>query len=186
MRELHGGHDYQADFRTRMRGEGVWADLIRQRVETARGMQRERFAKSNGVHTNSDMTPRLIKKHCELDAGLESSLIPAFREQAHQLVLERQVEAALAGVALAAGPAAKLVVDAAALMALGAEDVQAAELAHAVAELVNVRKREADAERRAKKVVALAIERLAGEYAAVDGIDKAKATEKLEQALKAA
>ena len=44
-----------------------------------------------------------------------------------------QVEAALAGVALAAGAAAELVVDAAALVALGAEHVEAAELADLVA-----------------------------------------------------
>jgi hypothetical protein len=54
-------------------------------------------------------------------------------EEAHQLVLEGQVEAALARVALAAGAAAELVVDAAALVALGAEHVQAAELADLVA-----------------------------------------------------
>ena len=54
-------------------------------------------------------------------------------EEPHELVLERQVEAALAGVALAAGTAAQLVVDAAALVALGAEHVEAAELADLVA-----------------------------------------------------
>jgi len=37
-----------------------------------------------------------------------------------------------------------------------------------------------------RQIYEAALERLAGEYAAVDGIDKAKATEKLEQALKAA
>ena len=37
-----------------------------------------------------------------------------------------------------------------------------------------------------RQIYEQALERLAGEYAAVDGIDKAKATEKLEQALKAA
>ena len=56
-------------------------------------------------------------------------------EEAHELVLGREEEARLARVALAAGAAAQLVVDAARLVALGAEDVQAAELAHAVAEL---------------------------------------------------
>ncbi len=54
-------------------------------------------------------------------------------EEAHQLVLEREEEAALARVALAAGPAPELVVDAAGLVALGAEHVQAAELADLVA-----------------------------------------------------
>ena len=54
-------------------------------------------------------------------------------EAAHQLVLQRQVEAALAGVALAAGAAPQLVVDAAALVALGAEHVQPAEVEHRLA-----------------------------------------------------
>ena len=32
IRDLRGGRDYDADFSTRMKGEGVWADLIRQRM----------------------------------------------------------------------------------------------------------------------------------------------------------
>lgn len=36
IRELRGGADYQADFASRMKGQGVWADLIRQRVVRAR------------------------------------------------------------------------------------------------------------------------------------------------------
>ena len=51
-------------------------------------------------------------------------------EPAHQLVAERQVEPRLARVALAAGPAAQLVVDAARLVPLGAQHVQAAGLDH--------------------------------------------------------
>jgi DNA repair photolyase len=31
VQELHGGRDYDADFATRMKGQGVWADLLRQR-----------------------------------------------------------------------------------------------------------------------------------------------------------
>ena len=54
------------------------------------------------------------------------ALHPVGREDAHQVVFERQVEARGARVALAAGAAAQLVVDAAALVALGADDVQAA------------------------------------------------------------
>ena len=61
-------------------------------------------------------------------------------EDAHQVVLQREVEARRAGVALAAGAAAQLVVDAARLVALGAEDVQAAERHHALA-LVRVEQR---------------------------------------------
>jgi DNA repair photolyase len=33
VREMRGGKDYDANFATRMHGEGVWADLIRQRFE---------------------------------------------------------------------------------------------------------------------------------------------------------
>ena len=47
-------------------------------------------------------------------------------EEAHQVVLERDVEARGAGVALAGATAAQLAVDAAGLVALGADDVEAA------------------------------------------------------------
>ena len=53
---------------------------------------------------------------------------PLRPEDAHQVVFEREIEARGPGVALAAGAAAQLVVDAARLVALGAEDVQASEL----------------------------------------------------------
>ena len=49
-------------------------------------------------------------------------------EQAHEVVLEREVELRDAGVALASGTAAQLVVDAPRLVTLGAEDGQAAGL----------------------------------------------------------
>jgi hypothetical protein len=32
---MRGGKDYEADFGKRMKGEGVWADLIRQRFDKA-------------------------------------------------------------------------------------------------------------------------------------------------------
>jgi len=35
VREMRGGKDYDSDFSKRMHGEGVWADLIRQRFEKA-------------------------------------------------------------------------------------------------------------------------------------------------------
>src|ERR1700712_2893019 len=35
IREMRGGKDYDADFATRMKGTGLWADLIRQRFEKA-------------------------------------------------------------------------------------------------------------------------------------------------------
>ena len=62
------------------------------------------------------------------------ALDPVRAEQAHQVVFQREVEAGGAGVALAARTAAQLVVDAAAFMALGAQDVQAAQVHHAVAQ----------------------------------------------------
>jgi DNA repair photolyase len=36
IRDLRGGADYRAEFGTRMKGQGIWADLIRQRVNAAR------------------------------------------------------------------------------------------------------------------------------------------------------
>ncbi|HEU4458012.1 MAG TPA: PA0069 family radical SAM protein [Methylibium sp.] len=47
VQEMRGGKDYDADFSTRMKGAGIWAELIRQRVWKAadkRGMTRERVA----------------------------------------------------------------------------------------------------------------------------------------------
>lgn len=35
VRELHGGRDYDPEFGTRMTGQGVWADLFRQRFDAA-------------------------------------------------------------------------------------------------------------------------------------------------------
>lgn len=47
IHDVRGGKDYDADFATRMKGTGLWADLLRQRFEkaTARiGFNRERIA----------------------------------------------------------------------------------------------------------------------------------------------
>jgi DNA repair photolyase len=47
IHEMRGGKDYDADFATRMKGSGLWADLIRQRYEktcTRLGFNRERIA----------------------------------------------------------------------------------------------------------------------------------------------
>ena len=58
----------------------------------------------------------------------EQVLDPLAGEDPHQVVFEREVEAAAAGVALPAATAAELQVDAAGFVPLGADDVQAAEL----------------------------------------------------------
>jgi len=52
IQEMRGGKDYDADFATRMKGSGLWADLIRQRFEkaTARlGYNRARIALDLGA-----------------------------------------------------------------------------------------------------------------------------------------
>ena len=74
-----------------------------------------------------------LERHVVGEGAVHHPAHRAGREEPHQLVLEREVEAALARVALAAGPAAELVVDPAALVALGAEHVEPAELADLVA-----------------------------------------------------
>jgi DNA repair photolyase len=48
IREMRGGKGYDADFATRMRGEGVWTELIRQRVEKA--AQRARLHERSCFH----------------------------------------------------------------------------------------------------------------------------------------
>lgn len=44
IRDMRGGKDYDADFATRMRGEGLWADMIRQRF--IKGLKRYGLDKS--------------------------------------------------------------------------------------------------------------------------------------------
>ncbi len=76
----------------------------------------------------------LAREHAALDdlaflhAGHLQQALGAVRiaEDPHQVVFHRQIEAAGAGVALAAGTAAQLVVDAPRLMPLGADDMQSA------------------------------------------------------------
>lgn len=46
IRDMRGGRDYDSSFATRMKGTGLWADLIRQRFDkacTRLGYQRERY-----------------------------------------------------------------------------------------------------------------------------------------------
>ena len=35
VQQMHGGRDYDSDFSTRMRGQGVFAELIRRRFDVA-------------------------------------------------------------------------------------------------------------------------------------------------------
>src|SRR6185503_15849695 len=75
---------------------------------------------------------RLVVRDLE---ALHDSVDPIAGEQTHAIVLGGEVEAGLARVALAAGAAAQLVVDAPRLVALRPEHVQPAEVDHALAEL---------------------------------------------------
>jgi len=47
---------------------------IRERVTKARAIQQERFADYQGVHCNAQMTTRLIRKHCVLDAECQQMI----------------------------------------------------------------------------------------------------------------
>ena len=75
---------------------------------------------------------RLVVRQLE---ALHDVVDPVAGEEPHEVVPAGEVEARLAGVALAARPAAQLVVDPACLVPLGAEDVEAAERAHRVVDL---------------------------------------------------
>jgi magnesium chelatase family protein len=46
--------------------EGETSAAVRARVETAREVQRRRFARAPRVHSNSQMGPRLLRTHCAL------------------------------------------------------------------------------------------------------------------------
>ena len=69
----------------------------------------------------------VVKRHVLLDLERLHHAHDALRaEQAHNIVVETEEEAALAGVSLSAGAAAQLVVDAARLVPLGAQDEKSA------------------------------------------------------------
>ena len=72
---------------------GETSKLIRQRVETARSLQRQRFAGHADIHTNSAMTPHLLKKHCVIDSAASSLLEHAMNDmnlsaRAHDRILK--------------------------------------------------------------------------------------------------
>ena len=79
-----------------------------------------------------------LRDHLRLDrlVVVEATHRPLQRtggEQTHQLVVEAEVEPALAGVALTAGTTTQLVVDAARVVTLGADHIQTADLDHLLA-----------------------------------------------------
>lgn len=72
--------------------DGEASEAIRERVVKARQTQLERFAGA-GVFSNSAMPPKLIRRHCELDAEAEKTLERAMTRQglsarAHDRILK--------------------------------------------------------------------------------------------------
>ncbi len=62
VQDMRGGKDYDARFGARMRGEGVWADLIRQRFEKAvvRCGLGERAGRFKGLDASRFQRPRVV------------------------------------------------------------------------------------------------------------------------------
>jgi magnesium chelatase family protein len=48
------------------------SEQIRSRVTEARKVQEERFKDQKGIHCNAQMTSKLLRKHCELDAACQA------------------------------------------------------------------------------------------------------------------
>jgi len=72
---------------------GETSATIRQRVEAARAIQVARFKSQKNVTSNSAMTPRLMKAHCQISAGSQSLLERAmdelnFSARAHDRILK--------------------------------------------------------------------------------------------------
>ncbi len=62
VRDMREGRDYNADFATRMKGTGQWADLIRQRFDAAcarLGLDRGRFELRNELFQPPRLDPQL-------------------------------------------------------------------------------------------------------------------------------
>ncbi len=55
----------------RDRAEGEQSASIRKRVVAARAIQTERFKSEEGIHCNAQLSPKLIKKHCDIDKAGE-------------------------------------------------------------------------------------------------------------------
>jgi len=55
-------------------GGGEPSEAIRERVDRARLVQRERFAKRPGIYANAHMAPRDIRAHCRVSDGADALL----------------------------------------------------------------------------------------------------------------
>jgi magnesium chelatase family protein len=71
---------------------GEASSAIRQRVEAARAIQRERFRRAS-IESNAEMTSRHLRRYCELDAGSRDMLTQAIERlslsaRAHDRILK--------------------------------------------------------------------------------------------------
>ena len=64
VQEMRGGKDYDADFSQRMKGSGVWAELIRQRFDKA--CQRLGFNQEREPLDTSQFRPQAVRAQQEL------------------------------------------------------------------------------------------------------------------------
>jgi len=94
---LRLGHDLRVplvDYRELSSAKsGEPSTAIRQRVISARQCQRDRFAGHRGIPTNSAMSSRLVREHCQLDAESSNFLEQAmeqlnFSARAHDRILK--------------------------------------------------------------------------------------------------
>lgn len=82
------------EFKELSRAEaGEPSSAIRDRVENARRIQRERFAAHPGIHCNASMTPRLLKQHCMISEASRELLENVMQQQnlsarAHDRILK--------------------------------------------------------------------------------------------------
>ncbi|ASQ91734.1 magnesium chelatase [Prosthecochloris sp. GSB1] len=71
---------------------GERSETIRRRVSAARDIQSKRFVDA-GIHSNAQMTPKLIKRHCRLDKASADKLMDAMNRlslsaRAHDRILK--------------------------------------------------------------------------------------------------
>jgi len=64
VQDLHGGRDYRADFATRMKGRGAWADLLRQRFDKT--CARLGFNRDRTPMDSSRFRPSALRGQAEL------------------------------------------------------------------------------------------------------------------------
>ena len=64
IRDCRGGKEYQSEFGSRMSGEGIFADLLKQRYQ--RAMKRLEFAGMVELETQHFIKPRKVVPQMEL------------------------------------------------------------------------------------------------------------------------